>query len=237
MGFKDSRPGTIRFDNADGLLTMHIALDYLDGLYYCQNNVYTVDPNPHPKTTSDQPVAPTVLHVALSTPPNSLRRPLQYTLVSKSKHLESELWLLCLGSPGVSQLNVLPGNTICLPAEFDYHPFCFIDFKAQAQTRKQATQCSAVRTPDRRQRFYMDFGFMRTSAANYSQASKSKDCVVYSYDGFTSYLLILDEALQFIWVFLTLSKDPPLDLVSEFLHQHGHEDGGCVRTDQGGKLA
>jgi hypothetical protein len=61
--------------------------------------------------------------------------------------------------------------------------------------------------------------------------------VVYSYDGFTSYLLIVDEASQFIWVFLTLSKDPLLDLASEFLHQHGHKDGGCVRTDQGGELA
>jgi hypothetical protein len=154
-GFKDGRPGTIHFDSADGLLTMHIALDYLDGLYYCQNNVYTVDPTSHTKTILDQPVAPTVLCVASSTPPNSLRRPLQYTPVSKSKQLESELWLLRLGSPGVSQLNVLPGNMTGLPAEFDYHPFCFIDFKAQAQIRKQAMQRSAVCTPDHRQRFYM----------------------------------------------------------------------------------
>jgi hypothetical protein len=28
-----------------------------------------------------------------------------------------------------------------------------------------------------------------------------------------------------------------LDIVSEFLHHHGHETGGSIRTDQGGKLA
>jgi hypothetical protein len=38
-------------------------------------------------------------------------------------------------------------------------------------------------------------------------------------------------------VFLTKSKDPPLDIVWAFLHLHGHTDGGCIRTDQGGKLA
>jgi hypothetical protein len=28
-----------------------------------------------------------------------------------------------------------------------------------------------------------------------------------------------------------------LDIVTEFLQQHGHKDGGCVQTNQGGKLA
>ena len=52
-----------------------------------------------------------------------------------------------------------------------------------------------------------------------------------------SYLLIVDEAIQYVWVFLTASKDPPLDIVHEFLHLHGHEEGGSIRTNQGGKLA
>ena len=57
------------------------------------------------------------------------------------------------------------------------------------------------------------------------------------YDGYTSYLLIIDEASRYVWVFLTASKNPPLDIVMEFLHHHGHEDGGSIRTDQGGELA
>ncbi len=39
------------------------------------------------------------------------------------------------------------------------------------------------------------------------------------------------------WVFLTKTKDPPIDLVRAFLTLHGHSDGGCVHTDQGGELA
>jgi len=74
-----------------------------------------------------------------------------------------------------------------------------------------------VRTTDRRKRFYMDYGFMRASTANFSQPHKSTDRVVRSYDGYSSYLLIIDEASRYVWVFLTASKDPPLDLITAFL--------------------
>jgi hypothetical protein len=83
----------------------------------------------------------------------------------------------------------------------------------------------------------MDFGFMRASTSDYSRRDKTKDRVVFSYDGFSSYLLIVDEASRYVWVFLTASKSPPIDIIQEFLQLHGHGDGGCVRTDQGGKLA
>jgi hypothetical protein len=78
---------------------------------------------------------------------------------------------------------------------------------------------------------------MRASTSDYSHCDKTKDRVVFSYDGFSSYLLIVDEASRYIWVFLTHSKSPPLDIISEFLQQHGHKEGGCIRTDQGGELA
>ena len=83
----------------------------------------------------------------------------------------------------------------------------------------------------------MDYGFMRASTSTYGKRNKATDRVVFSYDGYSSYLLIVDEASQYIWVFLTSSKDPPIDIVSSFLTQHGHPDGGCIRTDQGGELA
>jgi hypothetical protein len=83
----------------------------------------------------------------------------------------------------------------------------------------------------------MDFGFMWASASDYSKQDKLKDRVVYSYNGFSSYLLIVDETTRYIWVFLTSCKDPPLDIVAEFLQQHGHKDGGCIWTNQGGELA
>jgi hypothetical protein len=67
--------------------------------------------------------------------------------------------------------------------------------------------------------------------------NKNTDRVVTSYDGFSLYLLIVDEATHFIWVFLTKSKAPPLDIHDSFFACFGHEHGGSVRTDQGSELA
>ncbi len=52
-----------------------------------------------------------------------------------------------------------------------------------------------------------------------------------------AYLLIVDEASRYVWIFLTNSKSPPINIIEEFLTSHGHEEGGCIRTDQGGELA
>jgi hypothetical protein len=103
--------------------------------------------------------------------------------------------------------------------------------------KKQPAQRSAVRTLECKRRFYMDFSFMRSSMSDYTRPNRSTDRVISSYDGYTSYLLIIDEVSRCAWVFLTKSKDPPIDIVRAFLQLHGHSDGGCVRTDQGGKLA
>jgi hypothetical protein len=83
----------------------------------------------------------------------------------------------------------------------------------------------------------MDFGFMRALANDYTQPSKATNHVVLSYNGFSSYLSIVDTATRFIWVFLMTSKKPPLDIVDVFMHQFALSDGGFVSTNQGGKLA
>ena len=130
---------------------MQLDLDYHDGLYYCLTNVFTVDCSPvrHPGT-----------HRIVSQPlPSTTRHPSRFSPTSKSKQVESEVWLLCLGSPGVHQLDVLPGNVTGLPLVFEYHPFRFIDFKEQAWIWKQAAQRSAVRTPDRRSQALFLYGF------------------------------------------------------------------------------
>ena len=227
-GFNDGRPGLIRFESADGRISMSIQLDCLGGLYYCTNDAYVLDGECDPR----------VNRVAPSTQPTHLRLPSKYKPTTKSKQLESELWLLRLGSPGVYQLDHLPGNATGLPSEFDYHPFRFIDFKEQAMIRRRAVQRSALRVAERRRRFYMDFGFLRASSPDMTRNdTKGGDRVVYSHDGYTSYLLIVDEASRYIWVFLTSSKSPPINIVNEFLITHGLADGGFVRTDQGGELA
>ncbi len=90
------------------------------------------------------------------------------------------------------------------------------------------------RTSEVGRRFYMDFGYMRASSSDYTKPNKKVDRVVDSWDGYSSYLLIVDEASRFIWVFLTKSKEPLLDIIDTFLDRFGHRNGGSIRSDQGG---
>ena len=84
--------------------------------------------------------SPAVWRVACPAPlrvPGKSRSHERFIPASKAKQVESEVWLLRLGSSGVTQLDTLPGNTTGLPSVFEYHPFRFIDFKEQARIRKQ----------------------------------------------------------------------------------------------------
>jgi hypothetical protein len=103
--------------------------------------------------------------------------------------------------------------------------------------QKQAAGKSAERTTDVGRRFYMDFGFMGASSLDYSRLNKKHDWVIDSWDGYLSYLLVVNEASWYIWVFLTKSKEPPLDIIDTFLDRFGHMNGGSNRSDQGGELA
>jgi len=230
-GHKDGSSGRLRFYSDNGLAGMTLTLEKRDGLYYAPIDVYTVDHNPV------RPVTPRVHRIVNPSPP-SLRRPKQtYVHVTKSNQTISELWMLRLGSPGEHQLDLLPGNATGIPSVFEYHPFRFLDFKEQARVRKQAAQRSAECITEAKKRFYMDFGFMRSSRSDYSRPDKHSDRVIASWDGFSSYLLIVDEASQYIWVFLTKSKTSPLDIIDKFLRKFGHANGGSICTDQGGELA
>ena len=88
--------------------------------------------------------------------------------------------MLRLGSPGEDQLDLLPGNVTGVPPGFLSHPHRFIDWKEEARIQKQAAQRSAERTTEAKRRFYMDFGFMRTSTSDFSRPNKNTDCVVAS---------------------------------------------------------
>jgi hypothetical protein len=105
------------------------------------------------------------------------------------------------------------------------------------RVQRRAAGRSVERTSEVGRRFYMDFGFMRASSSDYTKPNKQLDRVVASWDGYSSYLLIVDEASRYIWVFLTRTKEPPLDIVDTFLDRFGHRNGGSIRSDQGGELA
>jgi hypothetical protein len=226
-GHKGGLPGSICFEISSGLLSMTLHLQSISGLYYCPLDILTVD---------DNPICPylLVLKVALNTPIPHLRAPSKFTPVSKDHQLESEVWSLRLSCPGEHQLDILPGNVLGLPSVLEY---CFIDFHAQARVCQQAAQRTAVHVDERCKEFHMVFGFMRASANNYTQPSKTTDRIIQSYDGYSSYLLIVNAVTRFRWVFLTTSKEPPLDIVNAFMQRFALWDGGFVHTDHGDELA
>ena len=80
----------------------------------------------------------------------------------------------------------------------------------------------------------MDFGFVRGS--QYSIKNENGSTIT-SKDGYNSYLLVIDRASRYTWVFLTKSKHPPVNLarkvISKFKANSPHR---TVRTDQGGEL-
>jgi hypothetical protein len=83
----------------------------------------------------------------------------------------------------------------------------------------------------------MNFGFIRASNNDFSKPNMKKDPVVESFDGYNSYLLIVDEVSKHSWIFLTKSKEPPVELTQIFMRSFANEDGGFIRCDQGGKIA
>jgi len=59
------------------------------------------------------------------------------------------------------------------------------------------------------QSFSMDYGFMGESG----YCSKDEEGrTITSIDGYCSYLLITDRATRYLWVFLTKTKSPPIDI-------------------------
>jgi hypothetical protein len=174
-GYKDNRLGAICFNSHNGFISMIIHLVCHDGLYYCPTNVFTLGNCPVLLECDNQ------FHAPLSIPVPKIQRVVnhpphpvlgcssRFEPTSKARQLESEGWLLWLGSPGVTQLDVLPKNVTGLPITFNYHPFWFVDFKEQARIHKQAAQRLAVWTPECHRRFYMDVGFIRASTLDYGQ--------------------------------------------------------------------
>jgi hypothetical protein len=207
-------PGRIRFDSHDGLCGMSMTLVHHEGLHYCPTDVYTLDHMP--ATWFSLAVRRVALNIGNAPIKKGLARS-QFIPTTKAKQVESEVWLLRLGSPGVHQLNLFPGCITRIPSTFHHHPFHYVDHKEQASIKKRPAQPSLIRTSECKCCFYMNFGFMRASTTDYAQPNKSSERVMSSYDGYTLYLLIIDEASRYAWVFLTKSKDPPLDIVRAFL--------------------
>ena len=80
-------------------------------------------------------------------------------------------------------------------------------------------------------------GFYERQHKYFSIPNTKKYRVVNSFDGFLSYLLIKDEVLQMVWVFLCKLKELPVEYASEFLHVYGLKEGKIIRFNQRGELS
>lgn len=157
--------------------------------------------------------------------------------VSPKHQLQFELWAARMGHCSESQLKVLPAHVDGTPNQFSGHPMRHIDHLEAAWIRKQPVGKAPEKAEHCKDRFFLDFGFMRSSNIDYTRPNPTKDRIVKSYDGYSSYLAVVDEASRKVWIFLRQSKEPPLELMSIFLKTNGSERGGVLRCDQGGELA
>jgi hypothetical protein len=240
IGRKRGQPGQLRFVGPDDVKT--VTLHQTNGLYYCNPKSYTV------KADEDESVeeyiaqecqqdSPRINRANVDIHSTPKRKPKKYTPTPKHKILESETWYLRMGGCSETQLDQLPKHALGLPQKFEWHPFQFVDFREQARVRRQPVGRNPDRVTYRAARFYFDFGFIRASNEDFTRPSVKNDRVVESYDGYSSYLLVVDELTKYSWIFLTKTKDPPIELTRQFLKQFGHEAGGMIRCDQGGELA
>ena len=55
----------------------------------------------------------------------------------------------------------------------------------------------------------MDFGFIRESGYKVKMEDATR---VTSIGGFNSYLIIVDKATRYLWIFLTALKSPPVEI-------------------------
>ena len=82
------------------------------------------------------------------------------------------------------------------------------------------------------QHFHLDFGFVRGSSFKLPTANGEGPTIT-SVDGKNSYCIIVDRATRHIWVFLSNSKEPPIEPVRMVLRKFGANiTHRTVRTDQ-----
>lgn len=81
------------------------------------------------------------------------------------------------------------------------------------------------------QHFHFDFGSMRTKDYQYEDVEGKTQTSV---DGKNAYLLVVDRSTRYMWVYVTSSKQPPLDFCKSILHKFKSSTKHCtVRCDQG----
>jgi hypothetical protein len=150
--------------------------------------------------------------------------------------LLSELWHQRLGHPGLTQLGALAKHSTGLPSLLTMHPMhscqaCNDETIQRAD--KGPISDTALLLPGTR--FHLDFGFIRASSADFGITMGN--CMVTSYNGNNSYLIIFCAKICQTWVFFQASKSPMIFIIERFLALNGLKSGPrYLHMDQGGEL-
>jgi hypothetical protein len=174
----------------------------------------------------------------------NMKEEINPTVRKLSTRSEFELWHQRLGHPNTTVLCKMHKYARGIPTlkapDFYKCTSCSLcKIRKDLSTSTKAT-LSKVIVPEEKfhvgQHLHVDFGFLRGSAF----AKKDKDGrTITSLDRFRSYLVIVDRATRYKWLFLTKTKHPPLDEVRSILSKYkdlGNKLNCTVRTDQGGEL-
>ena len=204
-----------------------------DGLNHCQFTAY----NENNLWWHYSPVS----NITSTSPRNNR---MQGTVNSLSSHANYQLWHHRLGHPGEKVMSLVHKHVKGVPKLTKHHFFncaaCLTknlrknhigDIKHYIKNNKGGEKQNLK--PG--QRLHMDFGFVRGSDW---KKTDNDGKLVTSIDNYRSYLLIIDKATRYSYVFLTKTKTPPLQEVRGILTKYKGLYRDCsVTTDNGGELA
>jgi hypothetical protein len=234
--------GCINFFHPDDTVGISLVLERRHGLYFTTSKTNAVTSfrsnNVRAPVDSEEPSLPPPRTPAFSVPTPKTVHPTGLT-TRQRQQIEFDLWQARLGHCSEWQLQMLPQFADGTPDKFVGHPFASYDSYNQARIRKIAPLKGRhpSRAQGKAQRFFMDFGFLRASTSDYTRPDPKTDRVIKSFDGFNSYLLIVDEYTKYTWVYLCKTKEPPIAVIEHFLKVNGSTGGGNIRCDLGGELA
>ena len=204
--------GTLMFISRSGFPPASLSLTMINGLWFSQHTITSA--------------------------PSSCKSDKHGVVRTLTAEATYQLWHQRLAHPGQKVLEYLHHCVNGVPdLKSKRHQFftCTCCDKAKIRKKNRNLLPSPDKTTSRGQRFHMDFGFVRGETQ--SKKNKALTRMITSIDGYNSYLIIVDAHTRYTWVFLTSSKEPPLDVIQQFLNDHGLTTGErSIRTDQGGEL-
>ena len=161
-------------------------------------------------------------------------KPIIHALSGEASH---ELWHQRLGHPGSKATENIAK---CVEGVPQFHKgrnhfyACGSCTKAKMQRLPKHTLPPSPITKFG-QRFHVDFGFVRGSDF---RTTDGLGRIVTSINGYNSYLVIIDSFTRYQWIYLSPSKEPPIEFMQSFLDRYGLKEGTIrnIRTDQGGEL-